>query len=157
MSMSDADRAEVKRLVEAMTEGDDDAVEDAERAIDGLARRVSVVDPSHVDDAKLSVASLPLGTRTVRELGAFSMQFHGYEKLGNQANLTAFGNVARRRFKRSGAVPVTTTGLRAALFMESRRRVHQGGEMTDEDWRYADALLSALSSALAVGGGRRFR
>jgi hypothetical protein len=86
--------------------------------------------------------------RDLRQVDELAMSFHAYSVLGSNAAVMQFGNAARRRFRKQGKVPFTVTGVRIALFVECRRHVHTAADMTEDDWRYTDALLRALRQAL---------
>ena len=139
----------VERL--AVEAGDDDEVvaRKAEEQIDAAVAHLPYRPHGHVASHDLDPARIPIGTRDLHQLSELAMSFHAYSVLGSTAAAMQFGNAARRRFRRQGKIPFTPTGIRIALFMECRRRVHTAEDMTEEDWRYTDALLSALREVLS--------
>lgn len=142
------DEGSIAKLAALVGDDDEEIARYAEEAIEYAVYRLAVDEPGHVPTYALHLTQIPVGTRRVSDLNELAMSFHAYTVLGGNKAVLVFGNAARRRFRKTGKTPETATGTRTALFMECRRRVHTASDMTEEDWRYSDALLSALRAAL---------
>lgn len=142
------DEGSMVKLAALVGDDEEEIARYADQAIEYAVYRLAVDEPGHVPTYALDPTQVPVGTRQLSELNKFAMSFHAYTALGGNDAVLVFGNAARRRFRKTGKTPETATGTRTALFMECRRRVHTASDMTEEDWRYSDALLSALRAAL---------
>lgn len=142
------DEGVMEKFASLVGADDENIARYADEAVEFAVYRLKIEEPGHVPHYALSPPRIPVGTRNLRELNELAMSFHAYRVLGSNDAVVLFGNAARRRFRQHGQVPLTATGTRTALFMECRRRVHTASDMTEEDWRYTDALLRGLRSAL---------
>lgn len=146
--MSSPDATDLAQLVFLVGNDDDEISHAAETVIEAVVGERVVAEPEFVPNSQLAPEQVPVGTRDQHAVARLAYSFNAYSAFGHNGVVMGFGNAARGRFRRTGKAPVTVTGTRTALFIECRRRVHQAVDISEEEWRYTDALLTALRDAL---------
>ncbi len=146
--MTSPDPTDLVQLAFLVGNDDDEIAHAAETVIDALVGERVVAEPEFVPSRALTPDQVPVGTRDQHAVARLAYTFNAYSAFGHNGVVMRFGNSARDRFRRTGKVPVTATGARTALFIECRRRVHQAVDISEEGWRYTDALLLSLRDAL---------
>lgn len=146
--MTPPDLADLAQLVHLVGNDDDEIAHAAESAIDHLVGERVADEPGFVPNRALTPDQVPVGTRDQLAVARLAYTYNAYSTFGHNGVVLRFGNAVRGRFRRTGKAPGTVTGIRTALFIETRRRVHQAVDITEAEWLYTDALLLALRDAL---------